>query len=521
MDDKFLFLLRVEAVNLASIISDTGQISVRRGGSLMALNSTNELLDLLPEELHGQLEVVAAGASISLFQLTVDAKSLEDAGRQAEQVRQKVEEILRTGSLPHCSYGGLPEGVMQQNSLPLKFATYVVDVGLINGQAEVCEQLVTAKNRWRQMQQPSMSLEKMWESGSQPCGLDRVSTGTIPAILGGNKSVFLSPSVHSRLEYGRIARQDFYQREIKSDKKMFVFTDNLQELSSFNESISRRDRIGVPQSLLGRIAVFYVDGNQFGRKGRETLQDHGIRGYKQWSAGVREHHRKLLGSLLELTFQSASWRLVEKIRLETMLWGGDEILWVVPAWKGWELARWFFRQPHRLQTGGGTLDLTYACGLVFCRAKDPIDMIKDLALQLGKIAKAACSTDHRLAYEVLESRDQINSDLLAYRRGFGPVNAGDDYLVINPVSLDNCWEDFGKLEQCESLPIRQLYKVWDFLRKGQPITVPANRVREACREAGIEASLDRFLNAFGGQAAWIHLVQMIPYLATVADEHDE
>ena len=40
--------------------------------------------------------------------------------------------------------------------------------------------------------------------------------------------------------------------------------------------------------------------------------------------------------------------------LETLLWGGDEILWVVPAWKGWELARWFFGLKHEvtvLRTG--------------------------------------------------------------------------------------------------------------------------------------------------------------------------
>ena len=88
-------------------------------------------------------------------------------------------------------------------------------------------------------------------------------------------------------------------------------------------------------------------------------------------------------------------------RLETLLWGGDEIIWVVPAWKGWELLQFFFtefRYP-------ASAPLTFSAGLVFCHKKAPIHTIRSLAGKLVSHLKGR--SENRFLYRVLESFDHI------------------------------------------------------------------------------------------------------------------
>ena len=113
-----IYLLRVEGVNLRSVIWDTDDLSTRRGGGLMLLNAVAQLRDQFSAL---DLKSVATGASIGLFTFTADAAS-------AEKVRSAVEDHFRRhGSLEYTdeSDGGI-------GHLPLKHGiicavgTYVV-----------------------------------------------------------------------------------------------------------------------------------------------------------------------------------------------------------------------------------------------------------------------------------------------------------------------------------------------------------------------------------------------------------
>jgi hypothetical protein len=498
MPDSRKYLLRIEGVNLTNVIDDTDHLSVRRGGGLMILNAATEFMGSFKDATVHHMKEIATGASIGLFEF----KATD--GDAAEAVRCVVETHFRDGHLKYLTMTG------KKTQLPLRHGTFVVDVVPVSEFAllQQMEQLAVAKNRWRQLQEPTLSLDGMWEMGSEPCALNRIRVANTICDLPEKPNTAVSQTVRDRLDYGRGARQQFYRREIGKAAEQLLFTNDLHELSGMYSA----DGVPIPADdpMVDKMAVFYVDGNGFGKIGREVFKKKGGDGYRAWSEALRSHHRMLLRGLVSLARIDPSWQNGEAIRLETLLWGGDEILWVMPAWKGWEVAKWFFNQEHKVLEH----EVTYGCGLVFCHAKAPIKNITMLAHRLGDLAKSARGDEnvHRLAYEVLETYDDISGDLSAHRLRFLPPGHDAKELVIDPGRLDSCWKVLQQVTQSSDFPMRQLYMLTKAWRKQHRADVENHetRVCKACTDAGIEINM--FLNAFGNTAAWLHLLQMLPYI---------
>ncbi|MEO8164584.1 MAG: hypothetical protein ABI619_04235, partial [Betaproteobacteria bacterium] len=478
------YLLRVEGVNLSNVIDDTDQLSVRRGGGLMILNAPAALKDSLAPEIGDRLTEIATGASIGLFEFIADANTGDDA----EAVRVAVEKHLREGSLDYKTREG------NDAKLSLKHGTFVVDIVRVDETDDVQqkEQLAVAKNRWSQLQQPTLSLDELWgQDLKESCHWDRTRVATVNHHLPGGKQEMISQTVDERWKYGRDARQRFYHGELDHlarDDVPFAkilaglaFTDDLKKLSGHLPNADVK--FSVPDNLVDKLAVFYVDGNKFGERGRAIFKAEGSSGFREWSTVLREHHRRLLKDLITLTDNDPLWRNGSEIRLETLLWGGDEILWVVPAWKGWEVAEWFFGQPHEVEVGGKKLPLTYGCGLVFCHAKAPIKNIAALAHRLGDLTKTARNgmDVHCLAYEVLESYDDISGDLETHRRRFLPQDADVSKLVINPAAIATHWKTLTKTAALSEFPMRQLYMLTKRWRAGEDFKTQVERLRSACQ----------------------------------------
>lgn len=503
MPDNRRYLLRVEGMNLVNVIDDTDQLSVRRGGGLMILNAAMEFLGSLDKNLRERLSEIATGASIGLFEF--EAKDDDDA----ESVRKAVETHFRDGHLVYEKTSG------KAGKLPLRHGTFVVDVAPVADASRVqqAEQLAVAKNRWRQLQEPTLSLDGIWDSADGPCELDRTRVANATCDLPEKPRTPVSRTVRDRRDYGRGARQSFYRNEIGEIAEPLQFTDDLHQLSGRSSA----DEVVVPvdEHIVDKLAVFYVDGNGFGEIGRSVFATGGSEGYRNWSNELRKHHRVLLKGLIQLASEPAdpAWRNDQAIRLETLLWGGDEILWVMPAWKGWEVAKWFFSQAHRVLER----DLTYGCGLVFCHAKAPVKNITALAHRLGDAAKAARGDRnvHRLAYEVLEAFDDISGDLDVHRRRFLPPGHDVKELVFDPGRLGDCWSILQQVIAEADFPMRQLYMLTEAWRRPKDAENAEykrheKRLRRACEESDI--NVVKLLEAFGDPVAWLHLLQMLPYL---------
>ena len=543
------FILRVEGVNLSNVIDDTNQLSIRRGGGLMILNAARELKGLLPAEISNKLTDIATGASIALFVFEAESS---DA---AQKVRDQVAQTLLNAEL---EFKSPDHGSNDRDKLPLSHGTFVIDVAKVKAEEESAyqqaEQRATAANRWRQLQSPSLSLDGLWAScqndadearKKEHCEFDRVRPVSCFEQLNGKKRAF-SKSTHDRWRYGRGARGQFYANELSSAMQQDAglasqvssldFTDNLQDLGAFPDFKTHPETkaayAAVPDNLKDKLAVFYVDGNGFGSKGRAIFQARGTDGFGKWSRGVQGHHQLLLQGLLQLAIDDPTWKIGKKLRLETLLWGGDEILWVVPAWKGWQLASWFFSQSHQLTLEGGadstsaaktsTEDLTYGCGLVFCHSKAPIKNICKLAHDLGDLAKDARSDQekHCLAYEVLESIDDVSGDLSQHRKRFLPSDHDLNDLILEPSRLASLMPVLQQLASSHDFPQRQLYKLTQAWRRGKTADAAAakDRLVKACNEAKVD--IDKLLVGLQGidgetdslsHSSWFQLQQILPY----------
>jgi CRISPR/Cas system-associated protein Cas10 (large subunit of type III CRISPR-Cas system) len=71
--------------------------------------------------------------------------------------------------------------------------------------------------------------------------------------------------------------------------------------------------------------------------------------------------------------------------LETLLWGGDEVMWVLPAFKAWEFMKVVQRNLKDKSIWGD--DLTHSCGLLIAPYKALIKDLRALVNNLGDVAK--------------------------------------------------------------------------------------------------------------------------------------
>ncbi len=490
------YLLRVEAVNLGHIIDDTDDLSTRRGGGLLALFAVESALAGVPT----QLNPVATGASIGLYWF--DATD-DDA---AERVRAASAAHFRDATLPDDG----PE---------LRHATFVADVvptGDSPADQDLAVQRVVAANRWRQLREPSVSQADIWAEAGEPCTLDFVRPGSVRGRLPERPNAPLSPSVAARRGYGRSARQRFYTNTLGS-RPGHDFTDKFEQIARRGDLPPDR----APPNTDNKLAVLYLDGNRFGRRGREVTEKCGLAGLTAWSEGLKKHHAKLLRSLIERCEADDSWRTTDGdrslIRLETLLWGGDEIIWVVPAWKGWEMVEWFFGQDHTVDIGSDSIPVTYAAGLVFCNAKAPIKNVIGLAHRLGDAAKDAAkkinkdALPHRLAYEVLESIDDVQGDLDDYRRKWLPAGYDPAGLTLDAARPQSFWDAVRSVAGADDFPMRQLYAAGRAWRAGEPLDRPKERMDKSKSRDALDAVRSEFLDP---GLAYLHLLQMLPYTPT-------
>ncbi len=419
------FLLRAEAVNFAWSCYDTQDLSTIRGGSMLMMNAHKMIP--LPSGL--QLEAHGASQSVWSFEATDEAA--------AEGVRRAVEKALTGHGL-------------------LKHATFVVDVVPESGDDAADLYRLRARNRWRQLQQPTLAVPEQHSgvrtSAKSYCQFDGVRPGRVGVMKGGDR-FRVSPSVKARRGYGRRQKKAFYPETVPGIADLGLsFTNELEEVTS-RAGCGPDDPL---EHLDHRMAVIYCDGNKQGemaaRLNREKLAE--FRDY------TRRRQSEFLEDLLKKIAESRpaegrpndwfSYHARQErhlVRLETLLWGGDDILLVVPAWKGWDVIRLFFAQVTGAIGGepwryGGSDEpaFTYTAGLVFCNKKASIHQMRDLAEDLfieGKKEASHGGHDNWLGYEVMESFDVAGDDLERWRGSRLSSDAQDGrLLLLKPAQLE-------------------------------------------------------------------------------------
>lgn len=487
------FLLRIEAVNFAPVFEDTSQISVIRGAGLIMREAPRALADFLGIRGKDLDMQPLLGASIGVFKLE------EDRLREAEYFLCSTE--------PYCYFTFVVAQVeMTENSLD--------DLAKLETQC-----------RLKQLQQPSLAPPSPAE-GSRVCPIDRWQPASVDITIA-TKKQHVSASVAARFNFGKDKKQSFHLDHAGLKREQFPhgFTHDLDELS-----VDTREE---QEFLSGKMAVIALDGNAFGK-----LREHALSGaepldalnkfWTNYDINLRSFHRDWLAWAAEDAgyWGSGSSDQNKNLRMEFLTWGGDELVLVVPAWRGIETLHFFLRHTDTWKTPEGEkLNLTFSAGLVFCQHKAPIYRMRDLADKLLYRAKGRMKEAdegemrHAWDYIVLESADYAMEELDTYFEHTYGTNAACSIDRRTPFAGPWKPEYFAALwKALEAFPRRELYLISDGAVAGdlQARLDRANKVSNGAADKLMEAAKALFQTPHGKPMddawIWLHLRELKDYL---------
>ncbi|HMP75081.1 MAG TPA: hypothetical protein PKE12_02180 [Kiritimatiellia bacterium] len=488
--------VRVEGVNMDAFIFSTRSLSVIRGAGLTLLDAAKKVAESPGPLCSYRVDVISKGASMGLFRIEAD--------KNLETLRKDVQDWL-VGRYPH--------------------ATFVVDAAPVDDNASfrVQQESLLAANRWRQAMGGSFSFPEQNTSeatkgyfadaleGLQP------ADESIPAPK--DKGGYLSRPVKSLLEKGRMDRQWFYADCSGAQQEILpLFTDNFEEIAE------------AENPLKNKMAVFYADGNGFGKIQRRHCQT--VDAQKDWDKQVQAHRRAFLTDFIneQLIGRKDDWQRDGKARFETLMWGGDEMIFVMPATLGWRFASFFFKEFENKKFEGSPL--TYTAALVFCHHHAPIERIKDLSKNgLAEFAKGVDRGRHQLITLALESYDSLGEDAEAglqrrYQTHFdlkhlilhAPPNVPNLHAMLaSMAALRSGLRDEGSgfaRSQLRALVHRLLgMKTGDAARMAALAVTEPGAAGYAFRNCRQQDSLKQWADLFPASplAAWIHLEELWDY----------
>lgn len=403
-----LKLLRLEAINLSYVVDDTEDLSTRRGGGYMLLQAVRDLTKSEEEfeeksrafKYRGKINPISTGASIGLFEISESVNN--------DELIQEVHNYLHKNPA-------------------YRHATFAVEIVQGEDFRILVEQTIS-KVRWHQMQ--SLNFSTLWSKSEEICKTDEIRPAASSEKYKGQST---SCSVWDRSTAGRELRQDFYSRELDQESTI-KFTDNTESLSHFKKNANGYKNI--PFNLNGKMAVFYADGNNFGKIQRRCAT---IKSVKEWDSDLKNKRKKLLAELLQFLSNTPlgntnSGSDNNELRIETLLWGGDEVLFLIPAWLGLIFTENFFEITKGWKDINGE-NLTHAAGLVFASHAAPISQLQKLAKKLADYGKATDKTQNTVSWIVLESFDHAGDNMDDYWQRSGIAQNGWQQLLLTQEKL--------------------------------------------------------------------------------------
>lgn len=386
------------------------------------------------------------------------AKAMEGSGGRAKKNLKKFEErkrhlLARAGrAVVGAGFATKLEPLFDafakappSETLPLDLFTFTfsqVRAGTQGG-ASLSGPIAAAGSRanLRQFQTLTVTLppdaDGVFESAKAVCALDRVS----PALpdKSAKRAYPISASALRRQDYGREMKNAFYGRELDDLAKLAAkegdgdrearFRRLSAELggaevrlaADFSDMIERG--WDLPASLKGKMALIHLDGNGFQTQRVNVSGD--IDGLQRFSRHLQLLRGDLLADLLDwmrgrpdmLTAPGEDGR--RRYRFETLLWGGDEVLFVLPAWAAWEAMGVIQKSLATWRTLDGSA-LHASAGMLIADHKTPIKTLTRMAGSLCDAAKhksgSASIARNLVQAAVLDLLDEPEAEIGAVRR---------------------------------------------------------------------------------------------------------
>lgn len=464
------YYLRIEAVNLDHFVYDTQDLSTIRGGSLLLRDA---VVRRLPAQFPDLVEV-SIGASAGLFRF-------ESAEPQA--VRMQL-----------CNW--------LASEPALRHATFVVDVTKAPRNFVLARERLIAMNRFRQMQQLSLVMPERTVSAATGCFVDTLRPG-VHLEMEDETETWLSQSTWSRRKFGREQKRAFYEQEAGIQWEM---AENARPVVWDFEELTGDPFQG---DLHHKLALIYVDGNGFGKIQEALCTTESAQ--REFDKVVRELRTNLLAAFVNSIKGQRHWMTDEgRYRIETLLWGGDEIVWVVPAWQGWNALLLFYE--HTRNWKFRETRLTHSAGIVFAGKSSPIQRVRALAERLAGLAKQRSRNENFFAYQVLESFDYVDEDLALLLKNRYPTVKNPTDWALAATDMPTIASAMSELRDDELLSHSKLHQ----LAYGTPDEICA--IEDELSSDKNKAEAMRKLKTTLRDGRWQHVAELWNYVPAKAEK---
>jgi len=477
-------LIKVEAINIYSFVNEAQNLNSVRGAGLMLLELPEKLTEWLRTSKKWKTEVITSGASTAVMDVATDLP--------AGQVKEAVRAWLVGEGRAHCTIG---VGVLERSS-----GDFLKD-----------NEDLTLQIRTEQMHSFSIAGSEIAQ-GPNVCSWDRVRPAS--RNIAAHESPLVSAATAVRYEYGRERKVEFFKRHagIQEEPRL---TWDLEDLAASQSAGGLKDKI----------AIFYADGNKF-RKGLqemfEKLKDKGQRRamISSFDQQVQGDRRNFLKALLAKAAQPHWQTAGGEIRMEILLWGGDELMIVVPAWCGWETVETFAETVlgKMFHHSKQSMELRYAMGLIFAHRKAPIHALTSLVKELAEEGKTKDRKQDLLSYLVLESFDHVGEDLERFRtqRCKSKMVQNNVTIPIKASSATKVRRAMDALKQQE-FPRRKVFRAANWLARGYAWEDVKKAVEPGLKKEqldGMKAWCALFEATGAPEPGWFHLAELWDYVGS-------
>lgn len=349
--------VHIEGVNFNNTILDTSDISTVRGASRAYEDIVAAFAKAIPDA-----DIITCGAS----------KLTAKTALRLSDLRAKLSGVLKV----------LAEG--------LSFVEGEGDTV----EAAIARAQISALRQWT-VEAPT--------AGIEACALSHRQAAEVTGGIKGNLSRF----VHQRREYGLAYRRNLVGKD-------FRFARDFEELV--------QTKANLPLSASAKFAAVYVDGAGFGAALAALINGAGE------SAAARDSARKAYSAAAsslqnDIVNKAMLWAQQvsddDRLQLEVLLAGGDDMIFVVPAWKLMDFLTAFADWTSNAKLAGHPV--WFRAGCIIAHHKTPIRQVLGLAEAAVNEMRAARAMPARneiglYSIDVLESAAPPPDGLESHRR---------------------------------------------------------------------------------------------------------
>lgn len=269
-----------------------------------------------------------------------------------------------------------------------------------------------------------------------------------------------SISAAERRTNGRRQKQWFYEAQLRRSKEAARALSDVAAEQRLNDVLTRLQSTDLDfaqdfeaivanppddtmaPNVRNKFAVLFMDGNNFGAcrtssanvdrgNGYDNNASHAA--YRDFCLALERNGGLIVAGLVDWMLNQGEWFLGTSdtgeryLRFETLLFGGDDICFVFPAWGAFALMA-------RLQeilaalaapVAGNRQPLTFKAGMVIADRKSPIRDLRHVAEELAVAAKKTAGDRNVVQVAVLEGLDRAELDPSVLRSElFGKVPDG-------------------------------------------------------------------------------------------------